>query len=60
MLAEFVLVLDPARFSPGIVDFLPQQKKPAHSLFELAVGCAKRSCMDHMTAARRCVFMLSV
>jgi len=59
MLAEFVLVLDPACFSPGILDFLPQQK-PAHSLFELAVGCAKRSCMDRMTAARRRVFMLSV
>ena len=37
-------------FSPGTSVFLPQQK-PTRSLFELAVGCAPRSCMDRTAAA---------
>ena len=37
-------------FSPGTPVFLPQQK-PRRSLFELAVGCAPRSCMDRTAAA---------
>ena len=37
-------------FSPGTPVFLPQQK-PTRGLFELAVGCAPRSCMDRTAAA---------
>jgi len=37
-------------FSPGTPVFLPQQK-PTRSLFELAVGCAPRSCMGPTAAA---------
>ena len=37
-------------FSPGTPVLLPQQK-PTRSLFELAVGCAPRSCMDRTAAA---------
>ena len=37
-------------FSPGTLVFLPQQK-PTRSLFELAVGCAHRSCTDRTAAA---------
>ena len=57
MWAEFVLVLDPAPggFSPGNLVFHPQQK-PTRSLFELAVDCAPRSCMDCTVAARRCLY----
>ena len=46
-------------FSLATLVFLPQQK-PTRSLFEPAVGCVPRSCMDHTVAARRCLYMLSV
>jgi len=46
-------------FSLATLVFLPQQK-PTHSFFELAIGCAPRSCMDRTTSARRRLYMLSV
>ena len=52
MWAEFVLVLDPApRVFLRVLRFSSLSNNRASSLFELAVGCAPRSCMDRTAAA---------